>query len=453
MKHLPELKVSENRRFLQTKSGDPFFYLGDTAWKLFHRLDSAGIQKYCKSRADKGFSVIQAVALSELNGHNTPNANGHFPLIDYDPAKPNEDYFKHVDFAVNYANSLGMYVGLLPCWGNFVCKEGNQPLGLITEENAYGYGAFLAKRYKDNDIIWILGGDRPAAGYEKTWEQMALGIRSVVGKSQLISYHPQGHNRSSTWFHNAEWCDFNAIQSGHDKRFSNTYGMIARDYALTPPKPTLDMEPCYEDHPIAFHEKNGWFDDYDCRIAAYRAVFSGACGHTYGANSVWQMFDAGRAPMAFARRPWYESLDLPGSAQMRFLRSLVLAHPFFSRIPDQSVVIQESDLSSAESRVLPEDYCAGTRDGMPGQSDASYIMIHIPRAMPFAVNTSLIAAEKVRCYWYCTRTGQCLVEPVRDNTPKLEPLPQYLPWGAETKEMDWVYVVEDASKMYPLPNT
>jgi hypothetical protein len=36
---LPRLKVSDNHRFLVTQDGKPFFYLADTAWELFHRLD------------------------------------------------------------------------------------------------------------------------------------------------------------------------------------------------------------------------------------------------------------------------------------------------------------------------------------------------------------------------------------------------------------------------------
>jgi hypothetical protein len=30
---LPQLKVSENKRFLVAADGKPFFYLGDTAWE------------------------------------------------------------------------------------------------------------------------------------------------------------------------------------------------------------------------------------------------------------------------------------------------------------------------------------------------------------------------------------------------------------------------------------
>lgn len=33
-----QLRVSSNNRFLETSDGKPFFWLGDTAWELFHRL-------------------------------------------------------------------------------------------------------------------------------------------------------------------------------------------------------------------------------------------------------------------------------------------------------------------------------------------------------------------------------------------------------------------------------
>src|SRR5690349_1710226 len=71
---LPELKVSPNHHFLVTESGQPFFWLGDTAWELFHRLDRADSERYLVNRAEKGFTLIQAVVLAELNGAREPNA-------------------------------------------------------------------------------------------------------------------------------------------------------------------------------------------------------------------------------------------------------------------------------------------------------------------------------------------------------------------------------------------
>src|SRR5215510_5254097 len=64
----PKLKVTENRRYLQYENGKPFFYLGDTAWELFHRLNREEATQYLTNRAQKGFTVIQAVVLAQLGG-------------------------------------------------------------------------------------------------------------------------------------------------------------------------------------------------------------------------------------------------------------------------------------------------------------------------------------------------------------------------------------------------
>ncbi|MBQ1958673.1 MAG: DUF4038 domain-containing protein, partial [Alistipes sp.] len=123
--NLGKLEVSENGHFLQYADGSPFFYLGDTAWELFHRLNREQADTYLHDRAEKGYNVIQAVALAELDGVDVDNAYGHKPLVNRNPAKPatvegeQNDYWDHVDYIVSKANSLGMYIGLLPTWGRY----------------------------------------------------------------------------------------------------------------------------------------------------------------------------------------------------------------------------------------------------------------------------------------------------------------------------------------------
>lgn len=122
---LPKLRVSNNKRFIVTTDGKPFFYLADTAWELFHWLDRANADKYLSKRAGQGLTVIQAVAIAEIDGHTVPNAYGHLPLIDLDPATPavkrgpDNDYWDHVDYIVDTANANGLYVGFLPTWGRY----------------------------------------------------------------------------------------------------------------------------------------------------------------------------------------------------------------------------------------------------------------------------------------------------------------------------------------------
>ena len=99
--------------------------MGDTAWELFHNLNHEEADLYLENRAKNGFNVIQAVALSEIDGVNRPNAYGHKPLIDNNPSRPdikegeNNYYWDNVDYIIKKANAEGMYMGLLPTWGHW----------------------------------------------------------------------------------------------------------------------------------------------------------------------------------------------------------------------------------------------------------------------------------------------------------------------------------------------
>ena len=151
------LRVSHNCHFLVYEDGTPFFWLGDTSWELFHRLNRNEAVGYLKKRKEQGFNVIQAVLLSEFGGLNVPNAYGSLPLINGDPeklkitpgndtAKAGEyDYWDHVDFILKKAGELGIYIGLLPCWGEYIIpREGRAVFNTVTQ--AYTYGNILGKR-------------------------------------------------------------------------------------------------------------------------------------------------------------------------------------------------------------------------------------------------------------------------------------------------------------------
>ena len=172
-----KLIVSENQRFLVFEDGTPFFYLGDTAWELFHRLSKEDAEKYLENRREKGFTVIQAVILAELDGLNTPNMEGEKPLINNDPAKINEAYFKHVDWVIKKAEEKGMFIGLLPTWGDKVDKRWGVGPVIFNAENAGKYGEIVGNRYKDyKNIIWINGGDRPGGDDNfPVWNALAHG--------------------------------------------------------------------------------------------------------------------------------------------------------------------------------------------------------------------------------------------------------------------------------------
>src|SRR5712692_59807 len=62
-----KLRVSANGRHFVDQDGKPFFYLGDTCWLLFQRLNRDEVEQYLKDRAGKGFTVIQAYVIRGLD--------------------------------------------------------------------------------------------------------------------------------------------------------------------------------------------------------------------------------------------------------------------------------------------------------------------------------------------------------------------------------------------------
>jgi len=332
-----KLKVSQNGRYLVTNEGVPFFWLGDTAWELLHRCDRDEIDQYLTKRASQGFNVIQTVVLAELDGLKTPNPYGYIPLKELDPRYPNENYFQHVDYAITKAAELGMYVALLPTWGD---KLNTKSWGVGPEvfdvSNARIFGEYIGARYKDNDnIIWIIGGDRnprAASNDVEVWNAMAEGIVAKAGgyENTLMNFHPQPKEEaggSSTWFHHEKWLDFNMYQTGHCAN-QGTYKHIAHDYELSPVKPVLDAEPLYEDHPNCFNAKElGHSVPEDIRRIMYWNVFADAFGQTYGCHDVWQMYKLDKEPINQPLRPWLEALDLPMANQAKHLKNLMLSRP------------------------------------------------------------------------------------------------------------------------------
>ena len=444
-KRLPRLKVHESHRFLMTEDGKPFFYLADTGWELFHRLDRKQALQYLDVRADQGFTAIQAVALAELDGVGTPNAYGKLPLIDRDPTRPavtpganpadpkQYDYWDHVDFIVEQANRRGIYIAMLPAWGRWVTDKDK----IFTVQNAQVYGEFLGKRYGKKGIIWILGGDRGLNGFEDVERALARGIAiGVSGKEDydavLMSLHPPGGGSSSQWFHNDVWLGFNMLQTGHSQPAKTmSWLRVQKDYERTPAKPVIDGEPLYEDHPLAFRAKEfGYSNDSYVRQSVYWDVFAGACGQTYGNHSVWQMFAPGRARINGPLAYWYDAIGRPGAAQMKHLRKLIESRPYFSRVPDQSLIVNA--LEGA-------DHVGATRgDG--------YALIYSAQGRPFEVNLGKISGQRLTGYWYNPRSGSAEKTGSFDNNGTRQFEPPSQGFGS-----DWVLVLDDESKKFDLP--
>jgi hypothetical protein len=440
-----KLKVSANGRYFESQSGKPFFYLGDTAWTLFKRPTREEADAYLQDRAAKGFTVIQVYV---LRGLKTRNLHGDLTVIDGDPTKLNEPFFKNVDWIVNRANDLGLVVSMVPTHGEHVIGKSEKVFDI---SNAYAYGKLLGTRYRNNAVIWLLGGDRNPQQVVDVWSAMARGLKDGSGHTQLVSYHGSGPRpdapgcSSSFWLHDQDWLDFNMLQSGHRWAVKN-YEFVTHDYELKPAKPTIDGEARYENHPGYENLDKPdppRIDAHQEREAAYWAMLAGAAGHAYGCNDIWQFYDPERPAdpedrsFPFVRlrgtTHWRKAMNFEGATSMGLMRRLFEARPWYKLVPDQSVI--------ASGQGQAEDHVQAAR-----AADGSFLLAYLTFGNPVTIDLRKLSGRTLRADWFDPRTGslQSIGEFPKTASRQFKP-------PTQGPAADWVLVVEDAAKKFAKP--
>ncbi len=457
------LTVTKKGHYL-LKHDQPFFWMGDTAWELFHRLNREEAEKYILTRKNQGFNVFQAVVLPELDAFSLPNAYGDFPLIDGNISQPTitegkdpnnaeqYDYFDHVEWIIQKAFAKRMMAGVLPCWGEYVTPRKRERT-ISTLEQGYEYGWFLGDRLKhlNDNIIWILGGDRlpdEAENGIEIWRAMAEGITDAVNgekefnqkanyKATFMTYHC--YTTSAKWFHEDDWIDMHTWGSYHEKRNNErAFTTASNDWNLDNPKPTLNSEPTYENLPINYdwaEAKNGYFDEFDVRQQAYWSVFSGTCGHTYGAHPVWQMSKKDLVHEALApttKDTWEQGLNYPGGNQMKFLIKLMLSRPFTEGIPAQDILV--------ENVYDPVGQLVATQG-------ENYAMIYIPTGKEVRIDLEKLNGIQSVAWWYHPGTGESVHIGEFENIG----IKKFDAPGDTQRGNDWVLVIDNKDSRFPKP--
>ena len=469
------LKVSADKHNIEHTDGSDFFWMADTAWDIFIRLSDEKIDTYLKNRKALGFNVIlmRPVEDQKWQVHNIGES-----AFDIDPSTgnksfkfPNEKCWKHVDAVIKKAEKLGMYIGLLPSWNMTFTrktKNGNAPQGIVNVEDAKWYGKWIANRYKDNkNIIWVMGGDsgpgNPAGDdrtlidndenqrsiiwkkKEKIWNALATEIHKVVKEKQLITFHTAGGDTALSLFKDQKWLDFSMGQTGHcvegDIDFAQT--LVTSEYKKSNPLPMIDGEPKYEGIEKCFYMSErvpkepkydgSRFTGEELIETAYRQVFSGAFGYTYGNHAIWLFwekpgdFNSSSVPA----KSWTEALDDPGAKYMNHLVNLIKSRPG-SRKPDQKVVGEEPGKEGVYDNPL-----ATKGDG--------YVFIYQPKYTEAKVNLEKISfsVANLTMWSYDPLTGNAKNIPTDKSTNTIE-LPV-----SEIKDM--VYVLDDKGKNYGKP--
>jgi hypothetical protein len=279
----------------------------------------------------KGFNVVQIVAglypdmdSFDLRGENEAG----FPWNkNYERINPG--YFDMADLRIHHLIDVGIVPCIVACWGYY--------LPWLGMENIRRHWRYLIARWSALPVVWCLAGEGSMPWYlseqteqdrkqlEAGWTEMAHYVRKIDPYQRLISIHPSGAARDVVTA--PEVLDFEMLQTGHGdyRSLPNTVQQVTKAYGREPRMPVINSEVCYE----GILER--------CRQDIQRQMFwasvlNGTCGHTYGANGIWQVNlpdkPYGPSPhgRAWGDTPWQEAAGLPGGRQLglaaQFLRDL-----------------------------------------------------------------------------------------------------------------------------------
>ena len=380
-------ELNTNGRYF-VRNGEPFFWLGDTAWTIANLYTPAEAEEYLEHRARQGFTVINVMmvftggpgmkAVSE-------DVAGTLPFLNWNPSTPNEAFFKNIDRVLAAARSKNLILAIMPCGGSSGAYVKKQKI--FTEANVREYGRWLGRRYKDvPNLIWVNGFDLKSSEYPEITQALAAGLQEGDGGAHLITFHPGGGN-SSSYFHTENWLAYNTIQTWSD--YWRIHALVLADYCRLPVKPVVLAEGAYEAGP---EYPSRPITPLIVRKQAWWAFLAGGF-HTYGHNDMWR------------KNPtWRESLDSPGARQMGILKQVLSSREWWTLVPDQSLIAfgtgSDKDLNAA---------ARSTR----GDWAILYLSTRNSVTVDFGKVTT---SESVRATWINPETGESAAAGVFPNS-------------------------------------
>lgn len=365
------LRAHASRRYLEHADGTPFLWLADTWWMgLCKRLTwPEGFGELLADRVRKGFSVIQIIAglYPDMPWHDERGANEvGFPWEE-DFSRVSPAYFDLADRRIAALVDAGMVPCIVGCWGYFLPWMGVARLKQHWRNLVARYGAY--------PVVWCLAGEAIMPYYlsetrerdmelqKHGWTELGAYLRGLDPWHHPITIHPNSVGRDQ--IEDDSLLDLNWLQTGHGGRDSvpNTVNLVTAQYAREPRMPVLNSEACYEGIMESSREEIQRFMFWACML-------SGACGHTYGANGIWQLNEPGRpygpSPhgLSWGDRPWTEAYQLPGSAQVGVGKQFLAGLPWWRLEPCPDLV---------EPHWSPDNYWHPYAAWIPGELWVIYV--------------------------------------------------------------------------------
>jgi hypothetical protein len=433
LRHGP-LRVAASRRTLEHADGTPFFWLGDTWWMgLCRRMKwPEGFQALTADRAAKGFSLVQIVAglYPDMPGFDPRGANeAGFPW-EADYARLNPAYFDQADLRISWLVRSGLVPCIVGSWGYYLPLMGLQKMKQHWRNLIARWGAY--------PVVWCLAGEGEMPYYLSLdkegdiqaqisgWVEMARYIRRIDPLHHPLVLHsaPQTCARCQA----EGLLEVNLIQPAHGgpETLVASVTQIQEAYASRPVMPALIDEISYEG---ILHYSGAEVQ----RMAFWTSVLSGAAGHTYGANGLWQMNTPeepyGASPWGgtWGNLPWHEAAQLPGSRHLSLAKRMLERYEWWRFEPHQEWVNPPG---------TPEHYERPFAAGIPGRLRVIY-MYGPNFAATWKVEHIEPGAAYTAYYWDPRTGASHPIGPVLPDAGGSWVIPR------EPELSDWVLVMEN----------
>ena len=344
--------------------GRPFFYLADTVWSAFTSVTEEEWKEYLEYRKLQGFNALQINVLYQWDA-SVPYLR--FPFRrdergEYSSFQIDEAYFDFAEGLLELATQKGFIPALVLLWCNFVPDTWASQRGIpmvMPFETMERYVEYVVQRFKKFSPIFIISGDTNFGSQETVrYYLRALEIVKSIAPQALTTFHLQPQADLPEDILHSPYLDFYTYQSGHAKAEQHFPYVLGEKFAaLTPQRPVVNAEPCYEGHPYGFTRENR-FRALDVRKAVWQSLLSGAsAGVAYGAHGIWCWHRKGAEfrGVEFSGEPleWRVALALDGAWDVALAKFIIERFRLFGLRPAQDMVMTPN----------PEIRAATTFDG------------------------------------------------------------------------------------------
>ncbi len=338
----PPVLSANRRHFVHAGSGQPWFWLADTAWNGPMLATAGEWNDYLAQRVKQKFSAVQFVTTQWRAAYADEQGRTAFQILDsklaVDPV-----FFRRLDQRVAAMRRAGLVPVPVMLWA-LTSKAGESPGETLSAAYAAQLARYIQARYHAYGSLWFLGGDGDYRDEKAArWREIGRAVFPLELTRRPASLHPRGLQEPWEGLKDEPWIDYFVYQSGHGSNAQKWQWQAwrgpAQGWRITPPRPVIDAEPNYEGH-VSYQKK--LIDAQAVRRASWYALLSAPiAGVTYGAHGVWPWMRepgpvlnhdrAGNAPS------WRECMAWPGAESMRVLAEVIASMPWTALRPDPRV--------------------------------------------------------------------------------------------------------------------